>query len=82
MSTFAAAVQNQPARTTNGMVARKSTASACVDLFFKIGASRGKDIIPQFVAAYVEDPDLALRIVNGPEMCAEALANVNCSVRS
>ena len=62
MSTFVEAVQNQEARTTNGMKARKSTASACVDLFFKIGASRGKDIVPAFVAAYVEDKDVALRI--------------------
>lgn len=62
MNTFVNAVQNQEARTTNGMVARKSTANACVDLFFKIGASRGKDITKDFVAAYVENKDLALRI--------------------
>jgi hypothetical protein len=63
MSTFVDAVKNQSARTTNGMLARKSTANACVDLFFKIGASRGKNIVPDFVAAYAEDADLALRIV-------------------
>lgn len=62
MSTFVEAVQNQSARTTNGMRARKSTANACVDLFFKIGASRGKDITKDFVAAYVENKDVALRI--------------------
>ena len=62
MNTFVNAVVNQEARTTNGMRARKSTANACVDLFFKIGASRGKDITADFVAAYVEDKDLALRI--------------------
>ena len=62
MSTFVEAVQNQSARTTNGMRARKSTTSACVDLFFKIGASRGKDITPSFAAAYVENKDVALRI--------------------
>ena len=62
MNTFVSAVQNQEARTTNGMRARKSTANACVDLFFKIGASRGKDITKDFVAAYVENPDVALRI--------------------
>jgi hypothetical protein len=45
------------------MKARNSTANACVDLFFAIGASRGKNIIPQFTAAYVENTDLALRIV-------------------
>jgi hypothetical protein len=62
MNTFVNAVVNQEARTTNGMRASKSTANACVDLFFKIGASRGKDITKEFVAAYVEDKDLALRI--------------------
>lgn len=62
MNTFVNAVVNQEARTTNGMRARKSTANACVDLFFKIGASRGKDITKDFVAAYVEDKELALRI--------------------
>lgn len=62
MNTFVNAVVNQEARTTNGMRARKSTASACTDLFFKIGASRGKDITADFVAAYVENKELALRI--------------------
>jgi hypothetical protein len=62
MSSFVEAVQNQSARTTNGMRARKSTANACVDLFFKIGASRGKDITKEFVAAYVENKEVALRI--------------------
>jgi hypothetical protein len=62
MNTFVNAVVNQEARTANGMKARKSTANACVDLFFKIGASRGKDITKDFVAAYVENKELALRI--------------------
>lgn len=62
MTTFTQAVQNQSARTENGMAAFKSTTSPLVDFFFKAGASRGKDIIPTFVAAYVENPDLALRI--------------------
>lgn len=62
MTTFVNAIKNQSTTTANGMAARKSTADACVDLFFKIGASRGKDIIPQFVAAYVENRELALRI--------------------
>ncbi len=60
---FRDAIKNQDARTQNNMKARKSTANACVDLFFKIGASRGKDIIPEFVAAYVENKDIALRIL-------------------
>jgi len=62
MTTFVNAVVNQEARTTNGMRARKSTANACVDLFFKIGASRGKDITKEFVAAYAENKEVALRI--------------------
>ena len=62
MNTFVNAVANQEARTANGMKARKSTASAAVDLFFNIGASRGKNIVPAFTAAFVENKDLALRI--------------------
>ena len=62
MNTFVQAIQNQEARTANGMRARKSTAKATVDLFYNIGASRGKDITADFVAAYVENSDLALRI--------------------
>jgi hypothetical protein len=62
MSTFVEAVVNQESRTTNGMKARKSTANAVVDLFYNIGASRGKNIVPAFTAAFVEDKDLALRV--------------------
>jgi Domain of unknown function (DUF2828) len=62
MNTFANAVVNQSARTENGMAAFRGTNSALVDLFFKIGASRGKNIIPQFTSALVEDRERALRI--------------------
>lgn len=62
MNTFVEAIANQEARTDNGMMARKSTAKACVDLFFKIGASRGKNITKEFTAAFVENKDIALRI--------------------
>ena len=62
MNAFVNAVANQEARTVNGMKARKSTAKATVDLFYKIGASRGKDITRDFTAAYVENADVALRI--------------------
>ncbi len=62
MNTFVTAIGNQETRTTNGMKARVNTANACVDLFFAIGASRGRNIIPQFTAAFVENSDLALRI--------------------
>ena len=63
MSTFVEAVVNQEARTENGMKARKSTANAVVDLFYNIGASRGKNIVPAFTAAFVENKELALRTV-------------------
>lgn len=59
---FKLAVSNQMTETTNGMVAFKDTSNPLVDLFFAIGASRGKDIIPQFVAAYVVSPEIATRI--------------------
>lgn len=62
MSTFVNAVKNQTARTTNGMKARKSTANSVTDLFYKIGASRGKNVIPDFTAAYVQDKELAGRV--------------------
>ena len=62
MNAFVTAVANQEARTQNGMKARKSTAKATVDLFYNIGASRGKNVIPAFTAAYVENRDVALRI--------------------
>lgn len=62
MTTFVNAVVEQEALTANGMKARKSTTNNVVDLFFKIGASRGKDIIPDFVKAYVQDKDLATRV--------------------
>ena len=48
--------------TTNGMATFESSMDNCVDLFYKIGASRGKDIIPSFRKAYNDDPDMALRI--------------------
>lgn len=62
MTTFVNAVANQEARTANGMKARASTSNKVVDLFYNIGASRGKDIVPAFTAAYVADKNLALRI--------------------
>jgi hypothetical protein len=50
------------ARTQNGMKALKSTLSNTTDLFFKIGASRGKSITSQFALAYNEDREMALRV--------------------
>lgn len=62
MNTFTDAVKNQEARTANDMKARESSANSCVNLFYNIAASRGKNIIPGFVAAFAEDPHLAIRI--------------------
>lgn len=61
---FKSAVLATPvkARTTNGMKALKSSLSNTTDLFFKIGASRGKDITTQFEKAYHEDREMALRV--------------------
>lgn len=62
MNTFVNAIKNQNTETENGMRAKKSTSDACVDFFFKAGAMRGQDIIPVFLAAYIENQDLAIRI--------------------
>jgi len=62
MNAFVNAIATQEARTTNGMKAHKGTGKATVDLFYKIGASRGKNIVGDFTAAYVENADVALRI--------------------
>lgn len=49
--------------TANGAVTNVSSLNACTDLFFLIGASRGKDITPTFVKAFVEDPEVAVRVL-------------------
>lgn len=63
-ATFATAATKTPTirKTDNGMKTLASSLNACVDLFFNIGSSRGKDITPQFERAYQEDRVLALRI--------------------
>lgn len=67
MPTFSAAVtketKSQKTTTTNGMRARVTTANNCVDFFFKVGASRGKDVTSMFLSAYQENPEIALRIM-------------------
>lgn len=50
------------ARTLNGMRARATTSNAALDLFGSIGASRGKNILPAFAAAFEQNRDLALRV--------------------
>ncbi|WP_294469747.1 DUF2828 family protein [uncultured Ruminococcus sp.] len=52
--------------TENGAVAHYSTLSDCLDLFAFVGSMRGqsdKFIIDAFVKAFIEAPDLALRII-------------------
>lgn len=51
------------ARTENGMKARATSASPVLDLFGLIGSARGTDITKQFVASFVEDADLTLRML-------------------
>ena len=62
MNNFVNAVVNQSARTANDMKARQSTANALTDLFFKIGAMRGQNVIPAWTAARAHDTLLASRI--------------------
>jgi len=65
MVTFAQAVQNtmQPSLTANGMLTNQSSLDPNVDLFFAIGASRGKDLTAAFARAYAAEPEVAMRIL-------------------
>ena len=65
MNSFVNAVENVQleTRTANGMKTFDSSKSALVDLFFTIGASRGKDLSVQFVKAMKQDETLALRLL-------------------
>jgi hypothetical protein len=65
MNAFVNAVKNVPVetRTANGMKTFTSSMNSLVDLFFSIGASRGKDISPLFVKAMKEDETIALRML-------------------
>lgn len=47
--------------TANGMAARKTSASAVLDFFGKVGSARGTDLSKEFTAALAENQDLALR---------------------
>lgn len=61
---FVETIENTVEETTtlNGMKAYTSSLSSAVDLFYKIGAMRGQDVIPAFAKAYAEDRDVAIRI--------------------
>lgn len=62
MNSFVDAVINQESRTVNGMRTRKSSTNSCVDLFYVIGASRGKSVTADFEKAFQEDANLAMKI--------------------
>lgn len=51
-----------PAYTLNGAVTLPHSGNAIVELFHLAGASRGKNIIPQFDAALNDNVELALRV--------------------
>lgn len=62
MTSLFAAVNNN-GTTTNGMATNLSSLDSVVDLFYVIGASRGKDIRQTFRAAYGADKELAVRVL-------------------
>lgn len=60
-SLFTAVTSN--GRTENGAVTNTHTDNFCLDLFFKIGASRGKDLTKEFLLAKGENEKLATQIL-------------------
>jgi len=52
---------NATATTENGAKAFNSTLNTNLDFFYKAGASRGTDLTPAFIAAFVEDFDIAIK---------------------
>lgn len=66
MSDFVEAIQTNNVTTKNGMTTNSSTLNDCVNLFFSIGAMRGKvvkGLISLFSKAFNEDPRTAMRIL-------------------
>ena len=66
MSRLMEALQTENTTTTNGMTANSSSLNECVNLFFSIGAMRGKDtdkVITLFSKAFNENPRTAMRIL-------------------
>lgn len=64
MSKFMAAMNTNDSLTENGALAHSTTGSECLDLFFAIGASRGKSgkvLINQFTRAYAANQEQAIR---------------------
>lgn len=63
MSMLFDAMSEKDARTTNGAVTHSTSGQANVDLFFMVGASRGKNVRAEFTKAYRENMDYAVRIL-------------------
>jgi hypothetical protein len=63
MTTLLNALQTEDTTTLNGMVTNSTSKDANVDLFFHIGAMRGKDPVPVFAKAFAEDPLTALKVM-------------------
>lgn len=67
MNTFSKAVAAQKSaettRTENGMKTFVTSDSKVLDLFSKIGSSRGRDMSAAFTAALTEDENLAVRVL-------------------
>ena len=62
MTSFIESLKSLRIQTTNGMDTLQTSGQPLMDLFYKGGAMRGKDIIPMFSLAYNTDPELAMRI--------------------
>ena len=54
-------LNEMPARTENGMLARATSASAVLDFFGKAGSSRGTALVKEFNAALADNEELAIR---------------------
>ncbi len=63
MSTFFEEMTTNDTFTANGAVTHSTSANACLDLFFLIGASRGQSINSVRHKAFYENPDLTTRIM-------------------
>jgi len=59
---FVDTIGTERTTTTNGMEAFVGSMNSNVDLFYKIGAMRGQDVVPLFAKAFAENKELALRI--------------------
>lgn len=66
MSRLTEALQTENTTTKNGMTTNSSSLNECVNLFFSIGAMRGKGkdkVVALFSKAFNEDPRTAMRIL-------------------